>query len=58
MQFIRIEEVLRMTGVRRTKFYALVKEGVFPKPRKLSPRTAIWIRHEIEDCMRKIAEAK
>ena len=45
---IRIEEVLRMTGFRKTTVYRAIKHRGFPKPVKYSPKMARWKRSEVQ----------
>lgn len=54
--FLRLRNVLAPTGpipVSRSTWWAGVKDGRFPKPLKLGPRTTVWriedIRALIED---------
>lgn len=44
-KIFRRPEVERMTGLSRSTIYALMAEGDFPKPIKLSKRAVGW-RHE------------
>ena len=40
-RFIRLPEVLRRCGLGKTKIYALIGDGEFPKPTKIG-RAALW----------------
>lgn len=44
---IRLPEVLNLAGVKKTKLYAMVKAGEFPKPRKAGAVSA-WLESEVE----------
>lgn len=50
--FLRLPQVMEKVGLRKTKIYAIVKEGSFPKPVRLSHRVAFWKLSEIEAWMR------
>lgn len=47
-RFLRLCEVMALTGLRRSTLYAL---NGFPAPIALSPRTVGWLRSEIEEWM-------
>lgn len=48
--FVRLKEILRPLGpipVSQSTWWAGVKDGRFPKPIKLGPRTTVWRVEEI-----------
>jgi prophage regulatory protein len=45
--FIRLPEVLALSGKSRSSIYAAIKRGEFPAPVKLSTRSSAWIRSEV-----------
>lgn len=45
--FLRLPVVIERTGLSRSTIYALVDQGGFPKPVKLSERAIAWPDHEI-----------
>lgn len=47
-EFIRIRDVMAMTGLSRASIYRLSAADQFPKPLKLSERASAWVRHEVE----------
>ncbi|MCQ9423421.1 AlpA family transcriptional regulator [Pseudomonas sp. LJDD11] len=47
IEFIKLPEVLRLTGVGTTKLYDMVKTGVFPAQVKLGERSVAWIKAEV-----------
>ena len=49
--FIRLLEVIKRTGYRRTSIYEKIAEGTFPAPIKLGPRAVAWVSEEIEKWM-------
>lgn len=51
--FLRLHQVLSLIPVGRSTWWAGVKDGRYPKPVKLGPRTTAW---RVEDIERLIAE--
>lgn len=52
---IVIEEVMRMTGFRKTTVYRAIKHRGFPKPIKYSPKMARWKRSEVQAFIDRLA---
>ena len=50
--FLRITEVMKMTGLAKSTVWLWVKEGKLPKPIKLSPRITVWEEEKIEQWMK------
>ena len=48
MRLIRERDRRTMTGVPRSTWYALMTNGMAPKPVKLGPRSVAWIEDELE----------
>lgn len=46
-RFLRLPEVMRLTGLGQDSIYRLGREGSFPKPRKISERATGWREDEI-----------
>lgn len=46
-RLIRLPEVLEKVGVCRAKVYDMIKQGEFPKPRKIG-RSSLWVNSEID----------
>ena len=46
-KFIRLKEVLSITGLSRSTIYSEIKAGTFPKPVKHGARTSLWIKSEV-----------
>ena len=44
---LRIQDVMKKTGIEKSTIWLWVKEGKFPKPIKLSPRITVWDECEI-----------
>ncbi|MCL1916063.1 MAG: AlpA family transcriptional regulator [Desulfovibrionaceae bacterium] len=51
IRFIRRKEVEALTGLSRSSIYAMMSNGNFPKPLKLSTRAVGWTSHDLEAWM-------
>ncbi|WP_309298743.1 helix-turn-helix transcriptional regulator [Pseudomonas turukhanskensis] len=47
VEFVRLPEVKRMTGLGTTTIYKLANAGTFPKQVPLGGRAVAWVRSEI-----------
>lgn len=55
IQFIRLSEVLMITGLSKTGLYEAISRGEFKKPVKISNRCSAWVKEEVQDwCQSKI----
>jgi prophage regulatory protein len=45
---LRLPEVIRRSGLKKTSLYAQVKAGMFPAPIPLTERSVAWIEAEVE----------
>ena len=48
-RLLKIAEVKSRVGLGKSKIYALVAEGRFPRPYKLTPKAARWSEREIAE---------
>lgn len=48
-KFLRIDDVMSLTGLAKSTVWLWVKENKLPKPIKLSPRVTVWKLTEIEE---------
>ena len=55
--FLRLGEVLRRTGVRKTKLYDLIKQGDFPKPCHQG-KASVWPEHEVSAYQQKVMDRR
>jgi len=56
---LRLNDVQRRTGLRKSKIYALVKSGEFPKAVQLTERSVAWPESEVTHWIHaKIAESR
>lgn len=47
IKLIRICEVSNLTTISKSHIYTLARQGKFPKPRKISVNTSVWLESEI-----------
>ena len=47
-ELLRLPSVLRRTGNKKTKLYALIKSGEFPRPIQLAARTVAWVSDDVD----------
>jgi len=47
MALLRLPEVIRLSGYSRSMLYALISQGLYPKPVKISERAVAWISYEV-----------
>ena len=45
--FLRLAELLEVTGMGKTFIYARMKDGTFPKQIQLGSRTVVWSEQEV-----------
>ena len=46
--FLRLQAVIRITGLSRSTLYRLIADEQFPRPVRLGPRAVAWRREDIE----------
>ncbi|NOH84670.1 AlpA family transcriptional regulator [Vibrio sp. 03-59-1] len=51
MRFLRLKEVMALTGLGRSSIYKFMDENTFPKSVPLGGRAVAWVESEIEDWM-------
>jgi len=57
-KLIRLKDVEKAVGLKKSFIYQMVKEGKFPQPFKLGPRAVAWRRDEIDGWIEGLARAK
>ena len=50
-RFLRLPEVIQISGYRRSTIYEMIKSGKFPAPVHLGPRAVAWLESEVEAWM-------
>ena len=58
MRFLRLPEVIQISGYRRTSIYEMIKAGNFPAPVHLGPRAVAWLESEVEAWMQERIDAR
>ena len=48
-RIIRLPEVIKMTGLRRTSILSFAKDGSFPKPFKIGVKAVGWLESDINN---------
>lgn len=48
-RLLRLAEVCQRVGLGKTMIYAMVGDGRFPRPYKITPAAVRWSEREIED---------
>lgn len=48
-KMLRVQDVLKKTGIKRSTIYAMVAAGRFPKPIQLSERMGVWPEDVIDN---------
>lgn len=56
-RFLRVHQVMAVTGLSRPSVYRLAAAGAFPKPIKLSERSSAWIEADVQAWMNARVEA-
>ncbi|MGD8112863.1 AlpA family transcriptional regulator [Vibrio sp. TRT 17S01] len=51
MRFLRIQDVMSLTGLGRSTIYKFMDEDIFPKTIPLGGRAVGWLESEIEEWM-------
>ena len=57
-RLLRLQEVISICGLGRSKIYQAIKVGEFPAPVKLYRRSSAWLLSEIDAWVRRILEAR
>lgn len=55
---LRLPEVERMSGIKRTAIYERIADGKFPKPVHLGVRSVGWLQSEIQEWIRDLADSR
>ena len=46
--FMRLDEVMRDTGLSRAAIYRKIKKGIFPVPVEIGPNSVAWHQSEVK----------
>lgn len=55
---IRLREVLRMTGLKKSTIYSKMKNESFPKSIQISDGAVGWLENEVQDWLRAKVEKR
>lgn len=50
-RFMRIDEVISITGLGRNTIYTRMREGTFPRQVRLGPNSVAWLQSDISKWM-------
>ena len=50
-RFMRIDEVISVTGLGRNTIYTRMREGTFPRQVRLGPNSVAWLQSDISNWM-------
>jgi predicted DNA-binding transcriptional regulator AlpA len=56
--FLRLPQILAIFPIGKSSWWRGVKEGRYPKPVKIAPRTSAWRAREIADMMDSLGETE
>ncbi|MBZ5875242.1 helix-turn-helix transcriptional regulator [Chromohalobacter israelensis] len=57
MRFLKLKDVMHLTGLGRSTVYKYISESRFPKPVTLGERNVAWVEDEVQEWMlEKIAQ--
>ncbi|EPC4026811.1 helix-turn-helix transcriptional regulator [Aeromonas salmonicida] len=49
IRLLRIKDVIYKVGLSKPTIYLRMKEGTFPRPVSIGPKSVAWVEHEIND---------
>ncbi|MDZ3990395.1 AlpA family transcriptional regulator [Pseudomonas sp. Teo4] len=55
-RFMRIDEVISVTGLARNTIYRRMREGTFPRQVRLGPNSVAWLQSTISEWMSSVVE--
>lgn len=56
-RFMRIDEVVAVTGLARNTIYRRMREGTFPRQVRLGPNSVAWLQSAISEWMSSVVES-
>jgi prophage regulatory protein len=57
LRLIRLKEVLKRVSIGKSKIYADIEKGQFPKPIRLGPNAVAWLEDDIESWIQEKIDA-
>lgn len=55
-QFMRIDQVISVTGLGRNTIYRRMREGTFPRQVRLGPNSVAWLQSTISKWMSSVVD--
>lgn len=55
-RFLRLKEVMRITGLGRNTIYTRMRDGTFPHQVQLGPNSVAWLQSTISEWMSSVVE--
>ncbi|KAB5626308.1 AlpA family transcriptional regulator [Pseudomonas putida] len=55
-RFLRLKEVMRITGLGRNTIYTRMRDGTFPRQVHLGPKSVAWLQSAISQWMESVVE--
>lgn len=56
-RFMRIDEVIAVTGLARNTIYRRMREGTFPRQVRLGPNSVAWLQSSISKWMTSVVDS-
>ncbi|EKT4554048.1 AlpA family transcriptional regulator [Pseudomonas putida] len=57
-RFMRIDEVISVTGLGRNTIYTRMRKGTFPRQVRLGPNSVAWLQSDISDWMTSVVSSR
>jgi prophage regulatory protein len=57
MALLRLPEVMRLSGYSRSALYALISQGLYPSPIKISERSVAWPSEEVHQMIKAVVSS-
>ncbi len=57
-KFLKIKDVITITGLSRSSIYSFINQGTFPKQVQISARSVRWVDSDIEQWMNQKLEGR
>ena len=58
MELMKLADVINETRLSRATIYRLIAKGEFPKQIRLSERARAWLRSEVAEWIKRMADAR
>lgn len=58
MRFIKLNQVIELTGKSRSSIYSSISQGTFPRQLKISERSVVWNEAEIVEWMESCLQSR